>query len=792
MVVTDLLILPGDVMLIPVEELRPDLRDRLECQESDFAISRRRARAPSLVIDHAAAQLLGEFRTPKTIIEAILSYSRAKQTDPEVVLDSAFPLLQRLCNSRLLVPFGSEEAKLIEPNYEAGSVVAGFEVVRCAQVLEDTEVYQVRNRDGHLCAMKSMRPAAPGHVVEAFAREAVLLAHLDRLHTPALLAHGELGGNLYLIMEWCEGTIASIAAERLCRAENDKAAFALLELCGAILEAYAHVHAQNVVHSDVHPRNILIGVDNSVKIVDFGLARFEKSRPGFQEPGRGGIGFYFEPEYAAACLTGETTPVASRLGEQYALGALLYLLFTGRHYLDFSLEREKLLGQIVQDAPLPFSRRGVRSLDEVERVLTKALAKNPSARYPSVEEFARQLKLAGDSSPTHLTGGAASRSPQDNAAGAGLIQTVLTRLSTSGDLIWSGLSLAPTCSVTFGAAGIAYMFYRIACLRNDPRLLSVADLWSNRANEAGNQAAAFYNRELEITEQNVDPASLYHTACGVYCVEALISHAMGDLGSARTALHAFVLASSRLGKNLDLTLGSSGTLIGCTTLMEAMPAQLIEETSLLNRGATVLDSMWSRIVDYAPMPECRELQWLGIAHGWAGILFATLRWCQAAGITIPSPVEERLWQLSECAESTGRSVCWSRRVHDDVVWPGWCHGTAGYVHLWLLAHQLYHEEKFLHLAQGSAWHTWENSNGDSSSLCCGLAGQAYALLSLYKYTGSNEWLTRARTVGALAVSDAGSPKLRANSLYKGDVGIALLAAELFYPELSCMPLFGSE
>lgn len=791
MIVTDLLVLPADVLLVPVEELTAGLGNRVEFNKGDFAISRRRARAPSRVIDRDAAQLLREFRTPKTIVEAIITYSSAKQLNPEEVLDNSFPLLQRLCNSRFLVPFGSYEAELIEPSYEVGSVVGGYEIVRCVQVLEDTEVYQVRSQGGQICAVKCMRPGASTSVAKAFERESAMLAHLDQVYTPALLAQGEIEGKLYLLLEWCDGEMSSISAEKIRRSKNESAALDLINLCHVILKAYAHIHSQNVVHADVHPRNSLVGHTNSVKIIDFGLARFEGSSRDAKES-RGGIGFYFEPEYARASLSGEPVPAATKLGEQYALGALLYLLITGMHYLDFSPERDKALKQIIQNEPLPFSRRGTESWPEVEKVLNRALAKNPSERYPTIEEFAHELSLAGTTSTAHSPHRTKAPPHQDRAVGARLVHKVLSRLGTSGNLIWTGLSLAPTASVNYGAAGISYMFYRMACVHNDPRLLSAADLWMNRAKTDSTRSSAFYNSELDVTEKNVDPVSLYHTMSGVNCVEALISHARGDLSSAREALAGFSSASSQHGKKLDLTLGKSGVLVGCATLLEAMPSRMIEEASLAKLGATVLDSIWSEIEDYAPIIECRELPWLGIAHGWAGILFATMKWCQSSRTEISSLAEARLWQLSECAETTGRGVCWSRRAQDDVVWPGWCHGTAGHVYLWILAHRIESNEKFLELAQKSAWHTWKNPQMGNSSLCCGLAGQAYALLSLYKYTGDKVWLTRASEIATIAFSSVESSGLVENSLYKGDVGIALLAAELTHPESSCMPLFESE
>jgi serine/threonine-protein kinase len=129
----------------------------------------------------------------------------------------------------------------------------------------------------------------------------------------------------------------------------------------------------------------------------------------------------------------------------------------------------------------------------------------------------------------------------------------------------------------------------------------------------------------------------------------------------------------------------------------------------------------------------------------------------------------------------------------EVYAPGWCNGAAGLVHLWLLAHSLLRNRRYLDLAIGSAWHAWESEIDAGPHLCCGFAGQAYALLAAYRETQSSEWLARAvamaeRALAARARWSEAERTRRRQSLYVGDVGIALLLAELERPEAASMPL----
>ena len=138
-------------------------------------------------------------------------------------------------------------------------------------------------------------------------------------------------------MSWCSGVdIYEAAADARQLAAHGGYA-PLLELGERLVEAYSHLHAQGVVHGDVHPRNVRVAGNAVVTIIDYGLA----GRPlvaGAATGGRGGIDFFLEPEIAAARLAGRPDPALSFQGEQYSLGALLYLLLTGAHTYSFSLE----------------------------------------------------------------------------------------------------------------------------------------------------------------------------------------------------------------------------------------------------------------------------------------------------------------------------------------------------------------------------------------------------------------------------------------------------------------------
>ncbi|HSG41133.1 MAG TPA: lanthionine synthetase LanC family protein [Thermoanaerobaculia bacterium] len=739
MAVTDPLLLLPDALLVPVADLSEEVRGRFEHQDGDFALTHPRLRAPSRILDAPSAELLEQFRTPRTIVEAVIRYSQEREADPEATLEAAYPLLERLLAIGFLVPEGAAGAEGILPLLRPGEMLGAFEVRECVQELEDTDLYQARGPEG-IVALKVAR-SAEGPSLDW---EAAVLRHLDGAPAPRLLATGESEGRRYLALEWCSGVDAGSAAGEA-RRRGREGRRVLLALCREICAAYARLHERGVVHGDLHPRNVLVGRSGSVRLVDFGSARWDRPREG-----RAGVAFFFEPEYAAAVLAGRRPPEASVSGEQYALAALLYLLSTGAHYRDFRLEKEAMLRQIAEDPPLSFADRGVEPWPEVEEILGRALAKDPGGRFPSMAALAEAFGAVRET-------GSVVEAPARNPMTSEVLARVLARVEAGGDLYQNG--------IPDGSAGVACALYRFALAREDASLLSLAELWAARAVAAGDVES--------------------------FRVQALIAHSQGLPGVRRQAVSGFLQVARQPCDELDLTVGRSGALLAAALLLD-LGGDLEGLTSL---GDDLLAGLWSELDPLPAISEDRERPVLGIAHGWAGYLYASLQWCRAAGRSLPPQLRDRLDELGACARPWGRGLRW--RWHGaESRWglgsmAGWCNGSAGYVFLWTLAHRTLGDPAYAALAEGAAWNAWEDPSRNAS-LCCGFAGRAYALLNLYKHGGGPEWMARARDLAERAAREASRLADPPHSLYKGEMGIAVLAADLPRPEAAAMPFFEEE
>jgi serine/threonine-protein kinase len=353
--------------------------------------------------------------------------------------------------------------------------------------------------------------------------------------------------------------------------------------------------------------------------------------------------------------------------------------------------------------------------------------------------------------------------------------------------------------VVYGAAGVAVALYRAAVVRAEPELLALADEWSVRAAREASDRHAFHHDDLGLTVDTVGRVSPFHSISGVHAVQALISHAQGDVVERGQAVDSFVAESRHPCANIDLTVGRSGILLAAGLVLETMGDTDGARTKrLVELGNATLAGIWAQLDRTPLVAESDASSYLGIAHGWAGVLFATLRWCEAAQVPVAGAVVDRLGQLSQLARPQGAGATWpivnSRRKRDAGSAAGWCHGSAGYVHLWTTAHRLLGDDRWGILAERAASDAQE-ARGELAQLCCGLGGQAYAMLCIHRHTGERRWLHAARELGALAAahttSARGRPSLPA-SLHKGNVGLAALAVDLADPEFAAMPFFGPE
>ena len=795
MAAEDLLVFPSHVKITSIKDLNEEMRRKINWQEGDVVITKINSRIPSKVISSDVLLFLKEFTKPIRFTDAIIHFSKVQHLDPYELLEQLFPLIAQLKEEGLIAVAGTHEEKEIEATYRAGDFIDKYKIVEVVQVLNDSEVYKVE-KEGRVYALKIAGEAGSTDLLRQLKNEASILEHLHTPHTPKLMDANYVSERMYLVIEWIEG-VSILKYLRQLPTEPERELQHKVKVCCHLLKAFQKIHGSGILHCDIHPKNILVTTAGEIKIIDFGLAGRLSEESDFLNCG--GVPYFFEPEYALSLVHKAPPPNATLLGEQYSIATLIYLCLTGNYYLDFTLEREQALIQICKEAPLPFSYWKTPPRPELEATLNKALQKNPKDRFPSLSSFENDLTKVKRALDKELS----SKTPHpvkspdkayDKKRSMTFFENTIKKYDFSTELLFKGLSAAPTCSISFGDAGISYFFYRSAVILDNAAFLSIADIWVNNAKRKLGNPDAFYSDYLKISKENIDPVSLYHHAGGLYCVEVLICNAMGDAVAAQRAIDNFITSCSHFSKQLDLTTGKTSILLGGAIIIEAVQHNsYIDTKRLIEFCNKVYNEIISILYEEGSVFESKKIYYLGIAHGWAGILYGILRWTSVTKAILDGIIKSRLDELLFIAERpASHEASWTRSLSDKAIWTGWCHGSAGYTYLWTLAHRVFKDSTYLELAQSAARYTLNNIERNSINLCCGTSGQVYALLHLYKYSHNPFWLKEALHLANITFNAIGTHVLVPHSLLKGDLGLALLGIELTKPFQACMPLFESE
>ncbi|NOK71592.1 MAG: hypothetical protein GFH25_541324n35 [Chloroflexi bacterium AL-N10] len=779
-------ILPEDVIIVPVTDLPETVLEQFAYESGDYAVTRPNSRTSTIIVNKDTASLLHYFRQPSTIGQAIVKYSRANALDPSTVLTTAYPIVARFIQSKLLLHENSPSAKVIGGTFRAGDVIGRYEVVNQIRAIDDSEVLLVKSESRQFGVLKIVSDRPSAKLTQTFQQEIAILQLLDNRFNPRLLDLGEFDDRIYLVTEWFYGINAGVIAGELRQSNQDIRK--IIQLCQSILEAYAHLHGQGIVHGDVHPGNILVDSENTIKVIDYGLARTWEGAQGVAR--RGGIAFYYDPDYARALLEGLSPKQQTLSNEQYQLTAMLYYLIVGKHYFDFSVEKEKMLLQIIKESPQSFTDWGIVGLEPIESVINQGLQKDPNDRYRSLDEMLVAFKTAQSKV------GAVSITTSKNFFNNSLVSSELLSLSIlEGHWSREENIPSPRATINYGSAGIAYYYYCKALREGIANDLSLADIWINRAKADLGSYDALFNDKLGLNPQTIGHNSLYNGESGIHLIQSLISHAMGDFVSLKESLDEFIRCGSIETNQRDLTLGDAGIVLGCSLLYNDLKFKSVYLPELVAFGASAAESLLHRIEKFPAISnQSSALSYLGVAHGWAGILYALLSWYSVTDISPPRSIQDRIEELLRISEPVGRGIHWRQRINvqKSQYMPGWCNGTSGFMYLLTLAAKCFGEESYLLAATQAAWNVWEDGD-ELADLCCGLGGRAYSLLHLYKHTHDERWLDKATVLGNRAARNmlerTYGPENVANSLYKGKLGIALLLEEIDIPFKASMPLF---
>jgi len=218
--------------------------------------------------------------------------------------------------------------------------------------------------------------------LKRFRREARAVAKLEHAHILPVYDSGEAEGRPYLVMRFLEaGTLKDRMTEEPLPLDE------VNRTIGQVGSALDYAHRMGVIHRDVKPANVLLDAEGDAFLTDFGLAKMVESSAQLTGTGVGiGTPAYMSPEQ------GKGAKVDSR-ADVYSLGVMLYEMVTGHAPYEAETPLAVVLKHITEPLPLPRSVRPDLP-EEVERVILRALAKEPDDRFQTAGEMVRALDAA--------------------------------------------------------------------------------------------------------------------------------------------------------------------------------------------------------------------------------------------------------------------------------------------------------------------------------------------------------------------------------------------------------------
>jgi eukaryotic-like serine/threonine-protein kinase len=240
-------------------------------------------------------------------------------------------------------------------------------------------------------AIKVLKRQATDELIKRFEREAQLASQLAHPNTVEIYDYGHTrGGEFYYVMEYVDGITLSALVARDGPLPVGRVIYFVRQICSALHRA----HQQGLIHRDIKPENIMAcmrgGEYDVIKILDFGLAK-SLAEDVTRDITRSvqhvlGTPVYMSPERF------EDPRSADIRADIYAIGAVAYLLATGKRLFDGSAG-EELQFQIMHSEPAkPSLIRGSAIPAELEAMILGCLAKNPGDRPQSVQSLLEALR----------------------------------------------------------------------------------------------------------------------------------------------------------------------------------------------------------------------------------------------------------------------------------------------------------------------------------------------------------------------------------------------------------------
>jgi eukaryotic-like serine/threonine-protein kinase len=268
--------------------------------------------------------------------------------------------------------------------YQAGDTLDHYRIDAVVAHTGMSTLYRATDlNSGRQVAIKVPLPemeAAPV-LLERFKREQEIGQELDH---PGVVKtfNGEERSRLYMVIEWVDGRLLRTVLNDEKQLPADRA----VKIAVGICDALDYMHKRGIIHRDLKPENVMVGDDDQVKLIDFGIAMKEDARrlTFVNVSSMLGTPDYISPEQVKGARGDQRSDI-------YAVGIMLYEMLTGRVPFvgpnPLAVMNERLLNDVKPPREL-----NPEISPELEEILYRALDREPRHRYATASEMVWDLE----------------------------------------------------------------------------------------------------------------------------------------------------------------------------------------------------------------------------------------------------------------------------------------------------------------------------------------------------------------------------------------------------------------
>jgi serine/threonine-protein kinase len=344
-------------------------------------------RDKSFLINETVKYFIDKFSLPKTRTEVLQEIALDVKTDVPAIRKQCASFFSFLCRKKIVVPEDwTEPAVQDEPFYKVGEIIGSFMVLEILSSRKYVDIYLV-GEENQLYVIKLLNPQKFSKK-NKYEEELLVLKHeYDMLqkvkHIPFMCQAFSFQENAppgaYIQLEYIKGDSLGQYLQQS-QDLNETACYAIM---GQMIQTFALLHENNLIHGDIHPANILVREDHSLKVIDLGLSMPQDVDQ--QEVIKfGGVHCYMPPERINLSSVHKFSKEPDLYSDVYQIGLILYYIlylkepFTG--YIWEELSENIKSNKIIFPE---YSFRHFKVPEQLTVLIRKCTIKTRAKRYPS-------------------------------------------------------------------------------------------------------------------------------------------------------------------------------------------------------------------------------------------------------------------------------------------------------------------------------------------------------------------------------------------------------------------------